>query len=147
MSGFNILKYKKDLNIKQKEGKNYIFDPLRHKYIVFQPEEMVRQLFIQYLLQELKIPEKHIAVERQITINRKSYRFDILIFNKSGKPEMIVECKSHKIPVNDGAAIQASIYNIALKAEYLCLTNGKNTLFYKIDFEQGTINKVKGYKQ
>ena len=145
MSDVNILKYKEDLNIIQKEGKTHVFDPLRRKYVVLQPEEMVRQLFIQYLLQELKIPKKHIAIERQISINGKTYRFDILVFNKMGKPKMIVECKSHKINITGGAAIQASKYNLALKAEYLCLTNGKNSFFYKIDFKKGTIKQIQNY--
>ena len=146
MSGVNILKYKEDLNIIHKEGKTHVFDPLRRKYVVLQPEEMVRQLFIQYLIQELKIPKKHIAVERQISINGKLYRFDILVFNKTGQPKMIVECKSHKIGLTEGAAIQASKYNMALKAEYLCLTNGKYSFFYKIDSDKGTIKQISNYQ-
>ncbi len=145
MSGINILKYKEDLKIVRKENKTLVFDPLRRKYVVLQPEEMVRQLFIQYLIQELKIPKKHIAVERQISINGKLYRFDILVFDKTGQPKMIVECKSHKVDITEGTAIQASKYNLDLKAEYLCLTNGRDTFFYKIDFDKGMIEQIENY--
>lgn len=135
MPDIDILKYRNDLKTKKEAEKVYVFDPLRRKYVVFTPEEMIRQLFIQYLLQELKIPKKHIAVERQIIINQKSYRFDILVFDRSGKPLMVVECKSHKVDITDKTALQISRYNIALKAKYLCLTNGKRSYFYKIDFD------------
>ncbi len=146
MSSPDILKYQNDLTIVKKSGKTYVFDPLRHKYIVLQPEEMIRQLFVQYLLKELKIPKKHIAVERQLLINNKKYRFDILVFNKNGKPDMIVECKSHKVNLTSNTALQISKYNIALQAEYLCLTNGKKTFFYKIDFNTGAVEQIPEYK-
>ena len=43
------------LKIKQEQGKEYIFDTVRKKWLRLTPEEWVRQNFLQYLLQEKNI--------------------------------------------------------------------------------------------
>ncbi len=137
-----ILKYRDKLKLKSDSKSKLVFDPIRKKYVVLTPEEFVRQLFILFLITELKIPLKHIAVERQITINNKNHRFDILVFNNEASPKLIVECKSHKVSLTDAVAIQVSKYNIALRAKYLCITNGKQTLFFEVDYTNQTIKQI-----
>lgn len=141
----DLLQYKSQLKIISKDNKTYVFDPIRKKNIVLTSEEMVRQLFIIFLLEERNIPIKHIAVERQIEINNRTFRFDILVFNKKGHPTLIVECKSHKIKLTELTSIQVSKYNLALKAKYLCLTNGIDTFFHEIDLENKTIDKIPSF--
>ncbi len=141
MSG-QILKYRDKLKFKSGSKSKLVFDPIRKKYVVLTPEEFVRQLFILFLITELKIPVKHIAVERQIKINNKNHRFDILVFNNEANPKLIVECKSHKVSLSDAVAIQVSKYNIALKAKYLCITNGIQTMFFEVDYINQTIKSV-----
>ena len=138
----NIIKYQDRLKFQVKSESKKIFDPVRKKYVALTPEEFVRQLFVVYLIEDLKIPVKHIAVERSIKIHNKNYRFDILVFDNNAKPKMIVECKSHKVNLTEAVAIQVSKYNIALNAEYLCVTNGKQSLFYRIDYEKQSIKTV-----
>ena len=137
-----ILKYRDNLKFKSDSKSKLVFDPIRKKYVVLTPEEFVRQLFILFLTTELKIPSKHIAVERQIKINNKTHRFDILVFNNEASPKLIVECKSHKVNLTDAVAIQVSKYNIALQAEYLCITNGIKTMFFEVDYTNHTIKQV-----
>ena len=108
---------------------------------------MIRQLFLVYLIEEEKLPIKHIAVERQIVINKRQFRFDILVFNKKGHPSLIIECKSHKIKLTEDSAIQVSKYNQALKAKHLCITNGRKTLFYKVNFEDKSIEQLKNFPE
>jgi len=138
----NIIKYQDRLKFQVQSESKKIFDPVRKKYVALTPEEFVRQLFVVYLIEELKIPVKHIAIERSIKIHNKNYRFDILVFDNNAKPKMIVECKSHKVKLTEAVAIQVSKYNIALNAEYLCVTNGKQSLFYRIDYEKQSIKTV-----
>jgi len=138
----NIIKYQNRLKFQLKSESKKVFDPVRKKYVVLTPEEFVRQLFVVYLTEELKFPVKHIAIERNIKIHNKNYRFDILVFDNNAKPKMIVECKSHKIKLTEAVAIQVSKYNIALNAEYLCVTNGRQSLFYKIDYKNQSIKTV-----
>lgn len=137
-----LLKFQSYLTVFDKEGKTYVFDQLRKKNVVLTPEEMVRQLFIQYLMSETEIPVKHIAVERKINLNGKYHRFDLLIFNKEGNPKMIVECKSFRVKLSEKTGIQIAKYNLSLKAEFLCITNGHDTLIYKIDIDKSEMTQL-----
>ncbi len=137
-----ILKYKDKLKFKPGSKSKLVFDPIRKKYVVLTPEEFVRQLFIIFLITNLKIPSNHIAVERQIEINNKNHRFDILVFDDEAAPKLIVECKSHKVNLTDAVAIQVSKYNIALRAKYLCITNGIQTMFFEVDYINQTIQSI-----
>ncbi len=138
----NLLDYKDNLLFQTKAGAKHIFDPVRSKYVVFTPEELVRQLFIQYLLEEHKISKKHIAVEKQILVADRRFRFDILVFDKQAQPLMIVECKSHNVSINDDTAIQISKYNHVIKSKYICITNGINTYFYVVDYDRLETKKI-----
>ena len=116
-------------------GKHYIFDVLRKKNIVLTSEEWVRQHFVQYLIKEKKYPKSLIAIEKEIKVNNLKKRFDILIFNKMGKHEIIVECKSPKIKISQDTFDQIARYNLQLKAKYLVVTNGLQHYYCKMDFE------------
>ncbi len=143
----DLITYRNLLVIHETGGKNYVFDDLRKKKVILTPEEMVRQMFIKFLLNEQFIPPKHIAVERQINIKGKAHRFDILIFGRGGNPRIIVECKSFKVKLSESVAMQISKYNLALNAEFLCITNGNQTLIYKVDFKNQTIDRIEEFPE
>jgi hypothetical protein len=115
-----------------------IFDNLRKKYMVLTPEEWVRQHFVQFLIQEKKYPVSLIALEKQLTINNRKKRTDILVFNKEGSPEIIVECKAPKIKITQATFDQIARYNLKLKANFLIVTNGLEHFYCKMDFEKET---------
>jgi hypothetical protein len=126
------------LEIKQTDGKIHVFDPLRKKYLVMQPEEMVRQLIIQYLNKYHHYPYARMAAERALEINGKMKRFDLIVFDRQAKPWLLVECKSFEIQLNDKAALQAAEYNHLLNCPYLMLSNGIDSFVCRIDFENKT---------
>ncbi len=74
--------------------KEEIWDDLRKGWFRLTPEEWVRQNFIQYLLQVKHYPASYIAVERKMKLGELDKRFDLLIFDQSAQPWMLVECKS-----------------------------------------------------
>jgi hypothetical protein len=113
-----------EYSIKKDDGKVWIFDVIRKKYLVLTPEEWVRQHFIHYLITELKYPKSLIKVEGGLTYNQLSKRSDIVIFDREARPWMVVECKSPELPINESVLRQASVYNTTLKASYLVVTNG-----------------------
>lgn len=119
--------------IKNSENKQLIFDKIRKKYVVLTPEEWVRQNFVQYLITEKKYPISLIAVEKQLTVNNLKKRFDILIFNPNGTPNIIVECKASSIKIAQDTFDQIARYNLKLNAEYLIVTNGLTHYFCKKD--------------
>jgi hypothetical protein len=113
-----------DPSLKKEQGKVYIFDNIRKKYVVLTPEEWVRQHFINYLIQELKYPKSLFRIEGSITYNKLQKRSDILIYNRQGKPWMLIECKSPTIKLSQKAFNQVAVYNMTIGAEYVAVTNG-----------------------
>ncbi len=114
---------------------NSIWDPIRKQWVAHTPEEVIRQLFIQYLITTAGISSSLIAVERLIQVDKMKKRFDIVIFQKNMEALMLIECKNPKVNFQQDAADQASTYNRLLKAPYLCLFNGKHSLVAYIDCE------------
>jgi len=120
---------------KSMENKLYIFDLLRKKYVVVTPEEWVRQNFVQYLIQNKNYPKSIIAIEKQLKINNTTKRTDILLFDKYGNPDIIVECKAPSIKINQETFDQIARYNLKLNANYLIVTNGLQHFYCKIDHQ------------
>lgn len=135
MPNIDLLQYKNQLLISEKTNKRYIFDPLRKKHLVLTPEELVRQLFIQYLLEEKEYPKASIAVEKQVIINDRIKRFDLLVYGKDFQPFLLIECKSPKIAISEATFEQAAWYNFELKADYLIVTNGSVTHCCQMNYE------------
>ncbi len=115
--------------IKKEGGKQYIFDSIRKKYIVLTPEEWVRQNFIQYLINEKKYPGNLMAVEKQIKVNGKQRRFDLLIYLRNGQRHLIAEFK-----ITHDAFDQVVRYNMALRVEKVIVSNGLQHFACEIDY-------------
>jgi len=126
---------KAELSIKSKENKQFIFDIIRKKYMVLTPEEWVRQHVVHYLLNQKKYPKSIIAVEKQLTVNKMKKRFDVLVYNTTGTPEIIVECKAPKVKITQDTFDQIARYNLKLNANYLMVTNGLQHYFCMMDAE------------
>jgi len=147
MQKLNLPTYK--FKLKSSENKTLIFDNLRKKYLVLTPEEWVRQHYVSFLIEEKKYPVSLIALEKQLTINNRKKRTDILIFNKEGKPDIIVECKAPYIKIAQDTFDQIARYNLKLKANYLIVTNGLQHFYCKMDFEYETyifLKEIPNYK-
>jgi hypothetical protein len=136
MQKLNLPHYK--FRLKSNENKTLIFDNVRKKYMVLTPAEWGRQHFVQFLIEEKKYPTSLIALEKQLTINNRKKRTDILVFNKEGNHEIIVECKAPKIKITQATFDQIARYNLKLKANYLIVTNGLDHFYCKMDFENET---------
>ncbi|WP_341220790.1 type I restriction enzyme HsdR N-terminal domain-containing protein [Polaribacter atrinae] len=127
-----------NFRLKSSENKTLIFDKLRKKYLVLTPEEWVRQHYVHFLINQKKYPVSLIALEKQLTINNRKKRTDILVFNKEGNHEIIVECKAPSIKITQATFDQIARYNLKLKANYLIVTNGLEHFYCKMDFENET---------
>jgi len=136
MQKLNLPSY--SFKLKSNEKHTLIFDNLRKKYLVLTPEEWVRQHVVQFLMAEKKYPASLIALEKQLTINNLKKRTDIVIFNKEGKPHIIVECKAPTIKINQDAFDQIARYNLKLNANYLMISNGLEHYFCQLD----TVNET-----
>ena len=131
MRSLNFPAYR--FQLKSSENKQLIFDIIRKKYVVLTPEEWVRQHVLHYVINELNYPKSIIAVEKQVQVNKMNKRFDILIFNSQGHPDIIIECKSYKFPINQEAFDQIARYNLQLNARFLMVSNGLDHYFCNLD--------------
>ena len=105
--------------IKDDSGQELIFDELRKSWLRLTPEEWVRQNFVQYLLRVKKYPGAYIAIEKEIQLGELRKRFDILIYDKNFLPWMMIECKSHEVPLTRAVLDQALRYNMSVPVEYI----------------------------
>ena len=120
-----VIKYPEPaFRMKKEDGKEFIFDPLRKKWIMLAPEEWVRQNFVQYLLQVKNYPASLIAIEKEIKLGELKKRFDILIYDNNHQPWMMIECKAATVKLDSSVLEQILRYNISIPVRYLVVTNG-----------------------
>lgn len=125
------------------DGKTKVFDPIRRIYCALTPEEDVRQRVLYYLVEKKNYPAGLMAVEYSIKVNNMPKRCDIVLFNKSGQAEMIVECKAESVPITQKVLDQAIRYYSGLNVNYILLTNGKTMFCYHIDIENNRIEALR----
>lgn len=128
-----------DYQVKKQGGVVLIYDVIRKKYVVLTPEEWVRQHLVHYLLEVKGCPPALVAVERTIDLYGLSRRFDVAVFDRSGKPWLLVECKAPSVPLVRQVFDQAFRYNITLAAPYVAVTNGVRHFCGRIDSQRGFV--------
>ena len=133
MIDINLHEFQSYLKIKAEGDAKLIWDPIRKKYLVPQPEELVRQLLILFLTHKLDYPISRIQVEKSLFVMGQYKRYDIIVYDHKIEPYLLIECKSHKEPINQSVLDQAARYNITLNAPYLLVTNGVQTYCCSID--------------
>ncbi len=101
-----------------------IWCAVRKKWVENTPEEQVRQFLIQLLSTDYGYPLSRMAVEKQVPQAPKKLRFDLVIYDTLGKPQLLVECKAPSVKLNDDTLDQISRYNSYIHAPYLLLSNG-----------------------
>ena len=116
-----------------REGRTYVFDPLRRRFVALTPEEEVRQKVMYLLVEHLKVPAGLVAVEYSVKVNGLDKRADVVVFGNEGHPLMIVECKAPTVSLTEAVLEQALRYHSALHPKYLLLTNGAVTYCYKAE--------------
>ena len=112
------------LKLKETNGKTFVLDLIRKKWLQLTPEEWVRQHMINYLINNKSYPASLFSLEAGLTYNGLKKRSDILVYGINRKPLLLVECKSTSVAINQQVVEQVSVYNTALGAAYLCVTNG-----------------------
>ncbi|MAP80725.1 MAG: restriction endonuclease subunit R [Aequorivita sp.] len=141
MQKLNFPQY--SFRFKSSENKTLVFDEIRKKFVVLEPEEWVRLHAVQFLLKEKKYPKSLINVEKQLKLNNTVKRYDVVVFKNDGSIFLIVECKAPSIPITQNTFDQIARYNMALQAEFLMVTNGLEHYFCEVDFKNKRYNFLK----
>lgn len=116
-----------NLKLKQEAGKTLVFDPVRRKWLVLTPEEHVRQYMLAFFIGTLHYPASLIAVEKRLLIGTLQKRYDIVVYDGSHKPWMLVECKAPEVPVTEKTLHQLLQYHNKMQCPFWVLTNGHQT--------------------
>lgn len=122
-------------NTKSENGRTFILDTIRKKYVLLTPEEWVRQHIIRYLSEEKKYPVSLMSVETGFTYNKLQRRTDVLIYGRSGNAIGIVECKAPSVKLTSSVFDQILRYNLNFNVPYLIITNGLQHYCCRLNFE------------
>ncbi|MDZ4708024.1 MAG: type I restriction enzyme HsdR N-terminal domain-containing protein [Saprospiraceae bacterium] len=120
----NLLVHLNSLKFSNQGILKQVWDPCRKKWVAFSPEEMVRQLFVTYLIQDRGYSVNRIATEKEIQVEKTRKRFDLVLYTSGLKPYILVECKAPEIKLNEPVIAQVVRYNRMLAVEYLIVING-----------------------
>jgi hypothetical protein len=117
--------------LKKKDSALFIYDVVRRKFVALTPEEWVRQHFIHHLIIAHNVPKNLISVERTFNYNELKKRWDIVVWNNNGVPELLIECKAPSITLNNKVLFQSGTYNQQIKAAIVGVTNGMNHYYFR----------------
>lgn len=119
--------------LREAEGKLWIFDSIRKKFLVLTPEEWVRQHVVNYLVTHLNYPKSLIKVEGGLTYNQLGKRSDIVVFDREGKPWLLVECKAPSVKLSESVIRQVVLYNSTIGAKHIAVSNGLAKVIGKME--------------
>ena len=117
--------------MKMEKEKRYIFDAIRKTWLLLTEEEWVRQSFVDYLVRTLEYPTAMLALEKGLELNGLKKRFDLLVYNSSHQPWLMVECKAPEVALSEEVLQQVLRYNMSIPVEYIIITNGANTMGWR----------------
>ena len=124
------------------DGQQMYFDAVRKKYVLVTPRETVRQRVVQYLIQELDVPQKMIRIGEKLSYYGLPFRHraDIVIERFDAEennlcPLAVVECKAIETPLNEAAFNETFDYAEKLQCAYCILTNAEDLFCFYMDAE------------
>ena len=115
MYRLNLPQY--EIKITQRQGKPYILDTLRRRYVALTPEEWV---------------------EVELRAGDKRLRCDSVLYNTAAQPVMIVEYKAPTVQLTQRVFDQITAYNMLLHVDYLIVSNGLQHYCCRMDYENHT---------
>lgn len=121
-----------ELRIVNRDGQDFVWDPLRGKYLLYTPEEHVRRHVMAYLESGCGVPATSMAQEYPVMLNGQPQRADIVVIGRDGRPFMLVECKAPDVKITGAVLSQAVRYNSVVGARYVILTNGMRHFCYEL---------------
>lgn len=129
------------LKVIYKEGKPYVLDLLRKKYVRLFPEEFVRQQVLHWLINEMNCPAALIKIEGKLV---EGQRADILVYDRQTKPWLLIECKAENVKLGEGSHLQVGKYNSETRAPWVMLTNLNESRYFAFSKEEGLYQQVTG---
>lgn len=114
-----------------------LFNPVLKRRYMPRPEERVRLTLLDRLLHEEGWSRNRLAFEVpvQAAHTRTAIRADLVLYDETMNPLVLIECKSPSERLNRAVAEQVARYNRALQAPWLILSNGTQELCFRVTDE------------
>ena len=125
-----------DLRLRDNDGHRQVLDVLRRRYVALTPEEWVRQHFVHFLIEHKGYPMGLLANEVELRVGGKRLRCDTILYDRTMKPQMIVEYKAPDVSITQRVFDQVSTYNLLLHVDYLIVSNGRRHYCCRMDYER-----------
>ncbi len=116
-----------------------IYSPIRDKWLVETPEELVRQAFLPILVNEYGYTLDQIAEEQNLTgKGTANARADFVIWRTTkdrqdgARPLIIVECKSDHVTITPADYGQGDAYARIVDAPFVLTHNSRETKFWRV---------------
>ena len=113
-----------DIRLERRDGRLFIWDFVRRRWVVLTPEEWVRQHFSHWMTEHLGYPLARLEHEISLEQNGMQRRADAVFYDHEGRPLVIVEFKAPHISISQKTFDQISRYNMVLQVPYLIISNG-----------------------
>lgn len=118
---------------------NEIFSPLRKKWLVLTPEEMVRQQFVQVLVEEYGFSADQMKEEEEVTgRGAAGARADIIVWRTpqdkaaENSPLIVVECKADNVAINPAVYAQGENYARYINSPFFVTHNHRETRYWRV---------------
>ena len=120
---------------------NQIYSPIRDKWLVYKPEEEVRQRYVCRLVDSYGYGIKQMGEEVKVTNSQRGQgaaRADIVIWRneedkRKGKNALVVvECKAENVTIRQADYFQGYNYAAWAGAKFFVTTNLKETRIFKV---------------
>ncbi len=95
-----------DFSVRKMNEQSQIFDRLRKRWVKLTPEEWVRQHMVSMMIEVLQFPSVYLSIEKEIQVGKLKKRFDLLIYDATHQPWMLIECKASSVTLNESTAEQ-----------------------------------------
>lgn len=140
MQKLNFPQY--DFSIQNTNDVVMIYDKIRKKPVKLTPEEWVRQHVLYFLIYDCHVPVTRIAVEKQLKVHATLKRFDVVVFGKSSRPLLLIECKAPTVAIDHRVFEQAVRYNLSMQVPFLWLSNGLHNVTIECDQTANTCRTI-----
>jgi type I site-specific restriction endonuclease len=119
------------LKITEKNERRFVTCLLRKKRVVLTPEEWVRQHLIHYLVAYKSLVQGRLVLEVSLKVNSLSKRADIVYYDETLQPQLVVECKAPEIKLTSETVFQIATYNSQLNSKFLLISNGLDHFIFE----------------
>lgn len=128
------------LKTKEENGKKFVWDIVRRKYVQMSPEEWVRQHMVHWLWKEKGYPLTLMKLEHHHRAFGMPKRSDVLVLNALGAIVLLCECKAAHVGLSVMHVRQAVVYNYTLHAPFVLITNGNAHVC--LSMSEGNYNQI-----